>query len=263
MWGQSILRGMGEPVNKVSGILARLRLETRPEHERLERDFPLVRADLTLDDYRLSLERLYSFYAAYEEQLSRSAPKDWQTFLVPRRKTDLLRTDLELLGVQPEKLPRFELQMNQATVAEAIGSIYVTEGSTLGGQILLKHIRGVLRLPDNGPYRFFLGYGLETGAFWRSTREWLERKAVDQSAEQVIAGARKTFVSMHELMCEQPIETAACASSPALPELSECSREPIHTPGSIQPHGVLLVVDPVDLCVVQASANAEEWLGRA
>jgi two-component system, chemotaxis family, sensor kinase Cph1 len=27
-------------------------------------------------------------------------------------------------------------------------------------------------------------------------------------------------------------------------DLTDCDREPIHVPGAIQPHGVLLVVDP-------------------
>ncbi len=40
-------------------------------------------------------------------------------------------------------------------------------------------------------------------------------------------------------------------------DLSACEREPIHTPGSVQPHGVLLVARLPDLLVVQASANAE------
>ena len=30
------------------------------------------------------------------------------------------------------------------------------------------------------------------------------------------------------------------------PDLDACAREPIHIPGSIQPHGVLLVVDPAE-----------------
>jgi PAS domain S-box-containing protein len=44
---------------------------------------------------------------------------------------------------------------------------------------------------------------------------------------------------------------------------AECAREPIHVPGSIQPHGALLAVSLADLRVVQASANAEEFLGTS
>ena len=44
------------------------------------------------------------------------------------------------------------------------------------------------------------------------------------------------------------------------PDLDACAREPIHIPGSIQPHGVLRVVDPADGRVLQASANASAVL---
>jgi chemotaxis family two-component system sensor kinase Cph1 len=40
-----------------------------------------------------------------------------------------------------------------------------------------------------------------------------------------------------------------------------CASEPIHIPGSIQPHGFLLVFDEPGLSVVQASANVATWLG--
>lgn len=47
-------------------------------------------------------------------------------------------------------------------------------------------------------------------------------------------------------------------------DLTTCAREPIHIPGSIQPHGVLLVLDDSpDLRVVQVSLNALEQLGIA
>ncbi|HEY9240310.1 MAG TPA: hypothetical protein VIP10_15805, partial [Burkholderiaceae bacterium] len=42
---------------------------------------------------------------------------------------------------------------------------------------------------------------------------------------------------------------------------TDCASEPIHIPGSIQPHGALLVVDPVSHRLLQASANAAELLG--
>ncbi|MFJ4344216.1 ATP-binding protein [Pseudomonas sp. NPDC089401] len=43
--------------------------------------------------------------------------------------------------------------------------------------------------------------------------------------------------------------------------LERCAQEPIQIPGSIQPHGFLLVLDEQDLRILQASANAEQWLG--
>lgn len=45
-------------------------------------------------------------------------------------------------------------------------------------------------------------------------------------------------------------------------DLTNCDREPIHVPGSIQPHAVMLVLEEPSLRILQASANAGERLGE-
>ena len=44
-------------------------------------------------------------------------------------------------------------------------------------------------------------------------------------------------------------------------DLTTCDREPIHVPGAIQPHGVLLALDPATMTAVMVSANTGEMLG--
>ncbi|MEZ0169070.1 ATP-binding protein [Microvirga sp. TS319] len=44
-------------------------------------------------------------------------------------------------------------------------------------------------------------------------------------------------------------------------DLTACEREPIHIPGSIQPHGALFAFSRVDMTVTHASANAASLLG--
>lgn len=46
------------------------------------------------------------------------------------------------------------------------------------------------------------------------------------------------------------------------PDLTDCDREPIHIPGSIQPHGLLLVVERNSLSLAYAAGEAEAVLGR-
>ncbi|MEQ7920416.1 ATP-binding protein [Xanthomonas sp. WHRI 1810A] len=45
--------------------------------------------------------------------------------------------------------------------------------------------------------------------------------------------------------------------------IDQCAREPIKIPGSIQPHGFLLVIDESTMRIVQVSANVDTWLGIA
>ncbi len=58
--------------------------------------------------------------------------------------------------------------------------------------------------------------------------------------------------------------TPGQAADPAAPvDLTTCDAEPIHIPGSIQPHGVLLAVTEPDLRVIQTSSNTLEHVGIA
>lgn len=45
-------------------------------------------------------------------------------------------------------------------------------------------------------------------------------------------------------------------------DLSNCDREPIHIPGLIQSHGVLIVLQKTDFQILQVSQNSFEFLGR-
>jgi light-regulated signal transduction histidine kinase (bacteriophytochrome) len=51
------------------------------------------------------------------------------------------------------------------------------------------------------------------------------------------------------------------ASDLSGPNLTDCDREPIHIPGSIQPHGMLLVVSADDLTVRRVAGDVEGSLG--
>lgn len=45
-------------------------------------------------------------------------------------------------------------------------------------------------------------------------------------------------------------------------DVNSCDREPIHIPGSIQPDGVMLVVERETLSVRHAAGDVAGWLGR-
>jgi light-regulated signal transduction histidine kinase (bacteriophytochrome) len=48
----------------------------------------------------------------------------------------------------------------------------------------------------------------------------------------------------------------------AEPDLATCAQEPIRTPGSIQPHGILFVLSGPSLLITGVSANVAEHLGN-
>jgi heme oxygenase len=76
--------------------------------------------------------------------------------------------------------------------ASALGSLYVMEGSTLGGRIIEKNLLLRLRLlPETGG-SYFAGYGKRTGQMWR---DFLNRLATAPLTDvaQIKIGASATF----------------------------------------------------------------------
>ena len=105
--------------------------------------------------YRRLLARFYGFYTPAETSLCgvtnlQSALTDWPK----RRKIEWLVKDLSALGFTGQQVADLPLCSHLPALpgtAEALGCLYVLEGSTLGGQIIGRHLRATLQLePDNG-----------------------------------------------------------------------------------------------------------------
>ena len=175
--------------------LARLRGAMRPHHERIERVVDLMQPGLTPSAYQRFLERSYGFINACERALDHDrAPAPLQ--LRQRLKTPLLFADLQALGLtasqiaalpEPSELPPI------ASWPDALGYCYVLEGSTLGGQVLSRHLSSTLAVPS-GALTFLRSYEREVGPMWKTMLAVLEAALAEERAEQPITeSARSTF----------------------------------------------------------------------
>jgi heme oxygenase len=175
---------------------AALREATEAAHLRLHAlpDFhALAEGALDRAAYGALLGRLLGFHAAMERRLAEAPTLDgFGIDLGERRRSPLLRADLAWLGcpdpVAEAPLPPF------ASAAEAMGGLYVVEGSTLGGLHLARALDPLLP-PGAEGRRFLLGYGAAHGAMWRAACAAFERcGATPEGLRGMIAGATAGFV---------------------------------------------------------------------
>jgi heme oxygenase (biliverdin-IX-beta and delta-forming) len=180
----------------------RLKTETRPHHERTEAVVRLMDAHLTPADYLRHLEAFHGLYLPLEAllagPLSALGPElDWEA----RRKTALLEEDLRAMGhdtASLERLPRAVPLPAVPGLAEALGAAYVMEGSTLGGQLILRHLTRHFG-PDArvGTFAFFRAYGDQVGPMWRAFGAALTHASARADSltfdDAVVQGARDTF----------------------------------------------------------------------
>jgi heme oxygenase len=174
-------------------ILARLKLETAPEHAAIEATAGVMHPRLGLLGYRWYLERTYGFYAPIEAELERFGVwRELELDPAPRRKLGLLTRDIVLLGDDPAALAVCKAPPRLENLAQAVGCAYVLEGSTLGGRVISRHVQG--RLGPDVPRHFLECYGTSTGDCWQEFRAALSRFAKSKDLEDhVIVGAKKTF----------------------------------------------------------------------
>ncbi len=186
-------------------VHARLRAATGPAHRALEDTLDWRARVATLLGYRDLLARLHGFHAVWESAIGAGLADE--PFLAPRRRLARLAADLGHLGLAPEAitaLPRPAVPVLGGPAA-ATGALYVLEGSTLGGQVIGRHIAGLHGFSGDG-LAYYRAHGAAAGPMWATLRGRLETYAADPSAEAALtAAAVTTFAAMRAWLCAGPV----------------------------------------------------------
>lgn len=152
----------------------------------------------TKADYTELLKRFYTLYEPLEAQLEGAV--DWPAVgwdFEGRRKTPWLEADLQALGVSADELAHWQRAQPAGPVTDlgtAVGTLYVIEGSTLGGQMIAKQLLEPMGITRENGGKFFRAYGAETGQRWREFGQWAEAQAARAPlSDAALRGARATF----------------------------------------------------------------------
>ena len=186
-------------------LLERLKIETRPAHDRIEAAIDLDRRIGSPDAYRNLLIRFYGFHASWERKAAPMAPD--RGFFERRRKAALLVRDLTALGLKSEdimRLPQCRSLMPLPAPEAVLGSMYVVEGSTLGGAVIAREVERRLGLtPDTG-CAYFRSYGRDIAGMWKSFGAMLMKASSPEADDLIVESAQKTFDVMHDWLCGTP-----------------------------------------------------------
>lgn len=152
----------------------------------------------TQEQYLSLLSLFYGFYQPVEQAML-PLVRGVVTDLDERRQSDRLWQDMQVLMPSLTEVPLCRQTPVYATVGEALGALYVFEGSTLGGAIIAKMVRDrVSGLPENA-LQFFTGYAEATMVKWAQFRQFLLVYAdTEWRQQEVVQGANRTFESFYE-----------------------------------------------------------------
>ena len=172
-------------------LLERLKIETRPAHDRIEAAMDLDRRVSSRDSYRDLLIRFYGFHRAWESAAAARAPD--RAFFERRCKTEVLARDLEVLGFKSEdimRLPQCRPLMPLPAPAAVLGSMYVVEGSTLGGAIIARDVERRLGLTAETGCAYFRSYGRDIADMWKSFGALLLEASSPETDDNIVASAQ-------------------------------------------------------------------------
>jgi heme oxygenase len=180
-------------------ILDRLRKGTADIHQLIEQRVPIFREGFNLEDYTRLVESFFGFWTPVEERLSKWASlRDPDLALESRFKCSLLREDLLILGRDPASVPQCDRLPRLDTFPQGLGCLYVLEGSTLGAQIISRHLQEKLQLSAGSGASFFNAYGGSVGARWLEFKRFVSASVNREHADNVVEAARQTFLCFYE-----------------------------------------------------------------
>lgn len=172
--------------------LERIRAATAHLHERLDQRLDAVRRLADPDEREAMIGRYAAFYLPADAAL---AP-----FLMGVPGLDFAaRSRASSFGPEARSgaLPAFP---SPASRAEALGMLYVLEGSTLGGRMIARALdaRGI----SDPRLRFLDPYGPETGTRWRGFLQVLEGEVGDEAQkEDACRGGVTGFLHAERVLC--------------------------------------------------------------
>lgn len=192
------MKPFNEFETKLSSMMAQLKSATREEHEAIEKQIDLSSCSLDLGHYRSVVARFFGFFEPVEAALRRVDGLENVIRDLPfRMRAGLLEYDLVTLGFRANDfrdLQRCRQLPQVNSVAQALGCLYVLEGSTLGGQIIARQLRE-RGFGNPQACRFFNSYGVNVGHMWKRLAEAVESYAADHpdEADTICASAKETF----------------------------------------------------------------------
>jgi heme oxygenase len=173
-------------------LISAMRRATATRHADVEALLGLD-APFDLPTYGRVLRGFDAFLRAWEPRLETALPETMRPWFARRRRGFLAWRDLQALDLPP--MDDATLAMPQLNgLSAALGSLYVLEGSALGGQVISRQVARQHGLHAGHGAAYFNGWGERTGPMWREFQEVLEEhEAQGADRDAACTAAAATF----------------------------------------------------------------------
>lgn len=179
-------------------FIQNLRTSTADCHKQLELNslsLALLSDNVNENIYCSYLTRLYNFVKGFEQFVYPALSHHFFN-ISDRKKALFIEADLKAHHIAVDNnitLKEAFFRDIYPGVYAAAGALYVLEGSTLGGQIIVKHLQKTMP-PGFKNTAYFSAYQQKTGSMWKEFLQQLTALPQSkQQEQQIISGAITTF----------------------------------------------------------------------
>lgn len=177
-------------------LSAELKQSTSNVHLHLEQKLiSKIKAIYSVNDYSTILQIFYGYYSPLEKRINESLDKEILPDHFLRRKSESILNDLKTLNiVVPDNIAGNKELPHIVNTFQALGALYVLEGSTLGGKTIAKMIGSKPGISSNS-LTFFESYGDNTMNMWNTFKSALNGLDLTElQRNEVLASAKDTFI---------------------------------------------------------------------
>ncbi|MFT4020383.1 MAG: biliverdin-producing heme oxygenase [Acinetobacter sp.] len=176
----------------------RLKTETALEHERMHQ--LMGQADVFSSKEKYAQFTLSQYY--FQKEIEYLFEKDGVSAMIPdleiRGRSEQALLDLKDLGITPQGL---ELRSEHVKLPQALGWIYVSEGSTLGAAFLFKEAQKHLGFDAEFGARNLAAYPEGRAKVWKRFVQALDdADYIPAEQKQVVQGALDAFAYFGDLL---------------------------------------------------------------
>ncbi|MCJ7932913.1 MAG: biliverdin-producing heme oxygenase [Chryseobacterium sp.] len=171
-----------------------LKQNTADYHDAAEKLFnseKIFNKTFTLEDYKKIIHTNYLMLLHSEDQIFSSLSDKYSEKLQlnERKKLSLIEKDLKSLSLENQTASH---NLEFTNEHEALGAMYVIEGSTLGGNVIAKQLSKTEGF-DEVTFNFFGCYQENTGPMWKSFKEVLDTEVAEENYGKVLSGAKNSI----------------------------------------------------------------------
>ncbi|MDV7697194.1 biliverdin-producing heme oxygenase [Chryseobacterium soli] len=175
----------------VSEYLKKNTAEYHDAAEKLFNSEKIFNRTFTLEDYKKIINTNYLMLLHSEDKIFNNLADKYaeKLQLNNRKKLPLIEKDLESLSLENQTASH---DLEFSNEHEALGAMYVIEGSTLGGNVIAKQLSKTEGF-DHVSFNFFGCYQENTGPMWKNFKEVLDTEVREENYHEVLSGAKKLY----------------------------------------------------------------------